>query len=200
MISDVPNDTTKGRPRDDVLRTAILDAALEIARETGFADLSIDAIAKRAGASRPTLYRWWPTKGAILLDALMSRTKAAAQYGQSDDLVEDLVQHARGYARLLNGKEGGVYRAVFAEGLRDPEFMAQVREQLIEPRRAVTRLRLNKAVEHGQISKATNLEALTDALYAPFIYRLILGHHRIDGPFCVAIVEIATMGVLVHDQ
>lgn len=78
--------------------------------------------------------------------------------------------------------------------------MAQVREQLIEPRRAVTRSRLTKAVEHGQIAEVTDLETLIDALYAPFIYRLILGHHRIDGAFCVAVVEIATKGVLVHDE
>lgn len=199
MNTDVPDAATRGRPRDDILRTAILDAAVEIASKTGFAELSIDAIAKRAGASRPTLYRWWPTKGAILLEALLSRTRAAANYGQSDDLVEDLLQHARAYARLLNGGDGALYRTVFAEGLRDPAFMTDVRTQLIEPRRAVTRSRLNLAVERGEISQATDLEALTDALYAPFIYRLILGHHRIDSAFCAAIVAIATQGVLSHD-
>ncbi len=193
------DNTIKGRPRDDGLRTAILDAAVEIVSSTGFAELSIDAIAKRAGASRPTIYRWWPTKGAILLEALLSRTKAAASYGHSVDLVDDLFHHAHEYALLLNGIDGALYRTVFAEGLRDPSFMAEIRRQLIEPRRALTRLRLNLAVERGEVSVTTDLEALIDALYAPFIYRLILGHHRIDSAFCVAIVTIATQGALSHD-
>jgi Tetracyclin repressor-like, C-terminal domain len=89
---------------------------------------------------------------------------------------------------------------VFAEGLRDPAFMTDVRTQLIEPRRAATRSRLNLAVERGEISQATDLEALTDALYATFIYRLILGHHRIDSAFCAAIVAITTQGVLSNDS
>jgi AcrR family transcriptional regulator len=183
-----------GRPRDNNAREAILKAAIEITIEGGFAALSLEAISSLSGASRPTLYRWWRSKGEILLEALLQATETAVSYNNHTSLLSDLQRHAMDYASLLNSDYGKVYRALFAEGLSDPTFMLLVRTRLIEPRRALTKARLEKAILNHELVAGLNLEALIDTLYAPFFYRLILEHGPIDEAFCVATINQALKG------
>ena len=187
--------STRGRPRDESTRSAILHAALDIVREQGLTALSLDAIAKHAGTSRPTLYRWWKSKGEILLDALLEVTNRTVIYKQSGMLLNDLKQHARDYVALLTGPYGAAYRAVFADGLENDEFMELVRTRLIAPRRAVTYERLMRAVQTNELPRSLDLERLIDALYAPFLYRLILEHQPLTPKYADAHIEHTLRGI-----
>jgi AcrR family transcriptional regulator len=187
--------TARGRPRDEGAQSAILNAALDIVREQGPAALTLDAIAKYSGTSRPTLYRWWPSKGTILLDAVLEATNRAVTYKQSGVFLNDLRQHARDYVALLTGPYGAAYRAVFAEGLANNEFMQQVRTRLIGPRRAMTHKRLIQAVEAGELRGDTDLEGLIDALYGPILYRLILQHQPLTFKYTDAHINHVLKGI-----
>ena len=187
---------TPGRPRDQMVKASILGAAIGIIDDEGPAGFSIDAIAKRAGTSRPTLYRWWRSKGEILLDALLEVTSEQVSYGQHATLIDDLKRHGRDYAALLAGPYGAAYRAVFAEGLADTQFMALVRNRLIGPRRASTKERLKAAITANELPADTDLEALIDALYAPFLYRLILGHQPLTSEFSDTHIEHTMKGYI----
>jgi AcrR family transcriptional regulator len=190
------NTTMPGRPRDQMVKASILVATIGIIDDEGPAGLSVDAIAKRAGTSRPTLYRWWRSKGEILLDALLEVTSEQVSYGQQAKLIDDLKLHARDYVTLLVGRYGAAYRAVFAEGLADAEFMALVRIRLIGPRRACTKGRLEAAIKANELPADTDLEALIDALYAPFLYRLILGHQPLSSEFSDTHIEHTIKGYI----
>lgn len=190
------NIATPGRPRDQMVRASILVAAIAIIDDEGPAGLSVDAIAKRAGTSRPTLYRWWRSKGEILLDALLEVTSEQVSYGQHATLIDDLKRHGRDYVALLAGPYGAAYRAVFAEGLADTKFMALVRNRLIGPRRTGTKERLRAAIKVNELPADTDLEALIDALYAPFLYRLILGHQPLSSEFSDTHIEHTMKGYL----
>ncbi len=187
---------SRGRPRDESVQSAILNAALDIVREHGLAALSLDAIAKYAGTSRPTLYRWWQSKGEILLDAMLEATNRTVTYKQSGVLLNDLRQHARDYVVLLTGPYGAAYRAVFAEGLANDEFMKLVRTRLIAPRRAATQARLMQAIYAGELPRKVDIERLIDALYAPFLYRLILAHQPLNSKYADAHIEHILKGFL----
>ncbi len=182
--SDLPS--PRGRPRDESAKSAILNAALDIVRELGPAALTLDAIAKCSGTSRPTLYRWWSSTGEILLDAVLEATNRAVTYKLNGVLLDDLKQHARDYVSLLTGPYGAAYRAVFFEGLANDEFMELVRTRLIAPRRAITHARLRQAIHAGELPRNIDLEALIDALYAPFLYRLILEHQPLTSKYADA--------------
>ena len=168
--------TPRGRPRDATAKQAVLDAALSLVEFEGITALSIESIAARSGVSKPTIYRWWTNKAAIVLEALHDVTAASARYPDSGDITTDLRQHCRQYARLLAGPHGNAYRALFAEAQRDPSVAASLRDMLIAPRRQQTRIVLQRAIERGQIKEAIDIEAAIDQLYAPFLYRLLLGH------------------------
>jgi AcrR family transcriptional regulator len=187
---------TPGRPRDQMVKASILVAAIGIIDDEGPAGFSIDAIAKRAGTSRPTLYRWWRSKGEILLDALLEVTGEQVSYGQHATLIDDLERHGRDYVALLAGPYGAAYRAVFAEGLVDTEFMTLVRRRLIGPRRAITKGRLDAAITANELPADTDVEALIDALYAPFLYRLILGHQPLTPEFSDTHIEHIMKGYI----
>lgn len=120
---------------------------MKLLEDSGYSALTLDAIAKAAIVSRPTLYRWWDHKAEIVLEALLAATEDAVAYGTSRNLISDLKSHAREYADLLCGPLGSAYRAIFAEGLADASFMAKVRQQLIAPRRGLTKIILQEAVD-----------------------------------------------------
>lgn len=195
-MSSQANILTSGRPRDQTVKASILAAAISIIDDEGPVGLSVDAIAKRAGTSRPTLYRWWRSKGEILLDALLDVTSEQVSYDQNARLNDDLKRHARDYIALLGGPYGAAYRAIFAEGLTDAQFMALVRSRLIGPRRSVTKDRLEAAITANELPADIDLEALIDALYAPFLYRLILGHQSLTPEFSDTHVEHIMRGYI----
>ena len=174
---------SRGRPRDESTKQAILGAALDIVREFGPSALTLDAIATRAETSRPTLYRWWSTKAEILLDAVFDVTQREVTYDHGGTLLNDLTQHATEYVALLTGPYGAAYRAIFAEGLADEKFMALVRTRLIEPRRGATYERLARAIQTCELPAQDDLNAVIDSLYAPFLYRLILGHQPLTAEY-----------------
>jgi AcrR family transcriptional regulator len=191
-----PHRSQRGRPRDLTARKYVLDAAIKLAGEHKLANLSIDAISQEAGVSRPTIYRWWSQKGDIVLDALLEMTQSAVTYADTGDALADLVNHAKSYARLLRGPAGHVYRAVFAEALIDPDFNESVRDRLIRPRRDATKDALRRATAKGVLREGTDIESLIDALYAPFLYRLMLGHGAISDTFARTTVMQVLEGVL----
>jgi AcrR family transcriptional regulator len=185
----------RGRPRDEQRRRMVLEAALEIASKSGMDGLNFEAIAQRSGVGRPMLYRWWPNKAAILIEALLEFTTSAAPYPDTGNVEQDLQMQARSYARVLTGPNGGAYRAVFGEAQRDSETAKLLFESLIGPRREVTRLVLERGIERGQLRTPLDIDAAIDLLYAPLIYRLLLGHAPLRAKDVATIVTLALSGL-----
>lgn len=183
-----------GRPRDEQARVSVLQATLELLREDPAA-ASIDAIARRAGVSRPLIYRWWPDRAALALDALLAATAEAAPYPDSGDPRRDIGEQMRAYVGLLSGPLGPAYRFLIAAAQLDPAAGERLRDHLIEPRRQQTRAVLERAVRSGVLRPDTDLEAAIDQLYAPLIYRLLVGHAPLDDGAVDVLVRQAFDGI-----
>ncbi len=190
----------RGRPRDEQRRRAVLAAALEIANEAGMDGLSFESIAQRSGVGRPMLYRWWPNKAAILIDALFEITTSKAPYPDTENVEHDLHVQARSYARVLTGPNGAAYRAVFGEAQRDPETAALLFGRLIGPRREVTRYVLQRGIDRGQLRPPLDIDTAIDLIYAPMIYRLLLGHASLRKTDVDKIVALALAGLRATDE
>src|SRR3954451_23694395 len=91
----------RGRPRDEVAKSRILEAALKLLEEQSFADITTDAIAERAGASKATIYRWWPNKAAVLIEALREAVAQELPFPDTCDLREDIRVQLRNFIKLL---------------------------------------------------------------------------------------------------
>jgi AcrR family transcriptional regulator len=186
---------SRGRPRDETRRLRVLAAALDIVKESGLDGLSFESIATRSEVGRPMLYRWWPSKAAILIEALLEVTASAAPYPDTGNIENDLRTQAIAYARVLTGSHGNAYRAVFGEAQRDPQTAALLYSTLIGPRRLLTRSVLERGIERGQLHDSIDIETAIDLIYAPIIYRLLLGHASLKRRDIETIVSMALQGL-----
>ena len=186
----------RGRPRCEVARKRILEAALESLDEVGFASTTTDLIAERAGASKATIYRWWPTKAALLLEALRDVVAQELPFPDTGDLKEDVRQQLRNFVKLLTGLRGGVLKSFVAAAQSDPEVAEAFRNVWVIPRRADARQVLEKHQQEGRLPAGVDLELLMDLLYGPLYYRLLAGHGAVSPAYADRITELALSGLV----
>jgi AcrR family transcriptional regulator len=187
----------RGRPRSEKARLAILQAAAELLLDRGLSAASMDAVAEQAGVSKATIYRWWPTKESLALDALYVRWAAAApEAGDTGSLRGDLLAQLCPWALLAGSRPyGRVVAALLTEAQTDPRFGAEYRERFVQPRREVTRAIFRRAIERGEIPASTKVEAVIDALYGPLYHRLLHGHAPLDEEFVRDVIGIVLDGI-----
>ncbi|MDX6484910.1 MAG: hypothetical protein QOF43_63 [Gaiellaceae bacterium] len=191
----------RGRPRSERAHKAILEAAGELLLEHGLDRVGMDAIAMRAGVSKATIYRWWPTKESLALDAIHHEwTAAHPENAGGGSLRVDLYSLLRPWIRLLNDRPyGRVVAAILAKVQTDAQFAEEYRIRFIERRRERAREIMQHAIEAGEIAACTNVELALDLLYGPVYHRLLHGHAPLDEPFLRGVVETVVYGLTSAD-
>ncbi|MFE5537047.1 TetR/AcrR family transcriptional regulator [Streptomyces sp. NPDC056492] len=190
--------------RSDRSRRAILDAALALVCEVGYNKLTIEAIAARAGVGKQTIYRWWPSKAAVLLDAslaLADDAKAAVEGGwtgfpDTGDLAADLKLVLRATVdQFSDGKYEAPMRALTAAGATDPDLSARFTEQLLKPQLALYEERLRAAREAGGLAPDVDLALTVEMLVGPLTYRWLMGTGPLTHAFADELVDRVLGGV-----
>ncbi|MFF0151688.1 TetR/AcrR family transcriptional regulator [Micromonospora sp. NPDC005203] len=154
---------------------AIMRTTLELAQEFGYAKLSIEAVAARAGVGKHTVYRRWPSKGALFLDAVLTSGGPGLDYPDTGDLVADLRQQIRAAVDLLGRPPlGPLYQALVGEAQHDPRIAAALNERFIRPQADRTVARLRKAQQQGQLSAEFDLDLAMAILSGPLYFRLLI--------------------------
>ncbi|MFD7736141.1 TetR/AcrR family transcriptional regulator [Kitasatospora phosalacinea] len=162
-------------PRGAARTEAIMRTTLELGREIGYAKLSIEAIAARAGAGKHTVYRRWPSKGALLLDSLLHLHGAALDYPDTGDILADLRTQIHAAVDLLgNPPFGPLYRALIGEAQHDPRLAAALNERFIAPQTELTVARLRTARDQGLLSPSLDLDLAMAVLSGPLYFRFLI--------------------------
>jgi AcrR family transcriptional regulator len=186
----------RGRPRSEKAHNAILEASAELLLEKGLAAVSMDAVAARAGVSKATIYRWWPTKETLALDALYHEWAAVPLPRDTGSLRGDLLSLLRPWARLASKRPyGRVIAALVTEAQTDPVFARQYRARFVEPRRDQARIIFRRAIERGEIPANTKIEVALDLLYGPVYHRLLHGHAPLSDRFVRDVIDTALGGI-----
>jgi AcrR family transcriptional regulator len=187
----------RGRPRSEKAHKAILDAAVELLLARGLSAVSMDAVAERAGVSKATIYRWWPTKETLALDALYTEWAAASPHPRdTGSLRGDLLALLRPWAGLASSRPyGRVIAALITEAQTDPVFAAEYRQRVVEPRRDQARAVFRRAIERGEIPADTKIEVALDLLYGPLYHRLLHGHAPLTDRFTQDVIDMALSGI-----
>lgn len=178
------------------LRDAVLSAAGELMLEGGLATATMEAIAARASVSKRTLYKYWPSRGAVALEGFMRN--AASSWSLPDDAsaVEALTVLVVSAARLFAGTPAGpLMRSLIADAQAQDEIATAIREQWLRPRRAVAADLIRRGVAEGEFRADIDVEVALDLLFAPVYYRLLLGHEPMTDTFATATVEYAVTGL-----
>jgi len=148
-----------GRPRSGEADRAIIDAALDLFAESGAAGLCIEAVAARAGVGKSTIYRRWPGKEDLLVDALATlKAPLPEPSGESvrDDLIALLRVMCDGLADPRHVRASALLQG---EGIKYPRLMERFTESVVEPRRDVFRNVLGRGIETGELRADVDIEA-----------------------------------------
>jgi AcrR family transcriptional regulator len=168
-----------GRRRNDAAREAILDATFRL---LGMPDepVTIDAIAAEAGVGRQTIYRWWPTKGAVVADALVRYAQVVVPERDTGSFTADLEAFiVDSFAGLQNEGYNARLRQIVAEAQHD-EHVADVLADFTAVRRARLRSIFERGKDAGELPPDTDLDMLVDMVYGVLYYRLLIGHRPLD--------------------
>jgi AcrR family transcriptional regulator len=182
--------------RSERARRAILHAALELCRAQGYADTTMEGIAKLAGVGKQTIYRWWPSKAAVLQEALNEEVGTITDFPDTGDVVADLRTQMAGVAKLFASEEFSAYpRGLIAAAQTDPQIARSLVSSMVEPRVRACRKRLERAVEQRQVRPDVDLDDVVELLYAPLYYRLLLRTRPITDQQVDRILELAFTGL-----
>src|SRR2546421_10868800 len=185
-----PNTAPLASRRRESSRVAILDAALSLCREEGYARLSIEAIAARAGVGKGTIYRWWPSKGAVLLEALDREAAGWAAFPDTGDLVADMRTTIKDVVRFqANPNFGPPLAALIAEAQQDPAIGPLLLERFFRPRRAPIVERLRRAQEVGQLPETLDVEAVLGGIFGALFHRLLPRSGPLDTAYASFVVD-----------
>jgi len=171
-------------PRIARSRSAVCEATLDLLRESGYSGLSIDAVSKRSGVARTTIYRHYDSVAALALDA-MECLRPPEDAVVTDDPVDDLRSQLR---RIIATVRTGVLPTVIEGAARDPEFR-RLRHEYVSIRRAETRRILERLIDAGLLSADADLEIVMDMVVAPIFYRTLLSGDPTDDEFVEAVLR-----------
>ena len=165
-----------GRPRGEAAgsHSAILDAVHDLLLETSVRDLTIEAVAKRAQVSKPTLYKWWPSKAALVFSMFRERLDREGRAPEAATVEAMLRARMKHLVHAFNGLFGKVVAELIAEGQSDPVVLRELYDRHIGPRRAATIVDIKRGMASGEFASSADPELLVDAIFGPMYYRLLL--------------------------
>lgn len=189
--------------RSETSKQAILDAtsALLDERRPGaltLQKLSIERIAREAGVSKTTIYRWWPSKAAVVIDTFLDDHVARTPSRTDLPAIDALREHLASVAVIYAGHEGGLMAQLIAECQFDPATMAEFKKRFFYPRLKLAVALVERGMAEGSIRNDLSPYTVAQLIYAPLYFRLLFADGPLDQPAADEILNVALKGVGVQ--
>ncbi len=182
--------------RSERARIAILTATAELIRTVGYDNMSIEAIAAAAGVGKQTIYRWWPSKAAVVLDTWAPEVHPRIEFQDSGDLAADLKAQLKAVIDLGSDPVfGRMFRALVADSQHDDRLAEQLLDRIFRPRIAACKDRLGAAQAAGQLRPDIDLDIAVNLFYGSFYHRYLLRVAPLTHEHADAIVDAALSGI-----
>ena len=184
------------RPRSEESRQSILRSTLKLLKQDGgFPELSIEAIAADANVGKTTVYRWWPTKAALVADAFFASAEEELQFPNTGSVQKDMSLQMRRLIRIFRSQRGKVVAALLAGGQSDPELIEAFRDRFLWPRRRQAYQTLQRGIDRGELPADSDLDLILDSLYGPIYMRFLIRHDKLDESFADEICGLVLQGL-----
>ncbi len=192
-----PTAPAQGRPRSVEADRAIVAATVELLAEEGYAGLSMEGVAARAGVGKTTIYRRWPCKSDLVVHSLQcvsEHDESAPDTGRvRDDLV---VFMGRMVDKLRRSEAGRIMPGLLVELTRNPELARAFRQGFVEPRRLLVVEALRRGIDRGEVRADVDLELVVDATVAIFQHRLMVTGMAIDDDLPDRLADLLLLGIV----
>ncbi len=186
---------TRGRQRSVEAEAAILKAALHLVERKPLRSVTADAIAQRAGVSKATIYKWWPNKSMVALDAYLGGMTARVTIPDTGCAERDFTEQLQSVMTFYKSPLGRLFCQFIAEGQSDPAFLALFRDRFLFARRDSARVMWRRGVDRGEIRRELDGEIVLDLIYGPMIFRLLAGHGSMNDGESQAMIEAIFNGI-----
>ena len=177
----------------------MLRATSELLHEVGLRAMTTEEIANRSGASKATIYKWWPNKYAVAIDAFLSEMMAESRDPDTGSARDDLTAVMRGLLHFYTGPSGRVFAQLVGEAQADPSIQQELRANLVDSRRELFRTIWDRGVERGELRADLDPEAALDLVIGPALYRLMIGHAPMGADAADQLVDAAIRGLSPGD-
>jgi AcrR family transcriptional regulator len=185
-----------GRPRSAEADRAILRAAVDLLADEGYCGVTMEGVASRAGVGKATVYRRWPCKSALVVDAVTACRERGSQPPDTGSIRGDLLVFVRGFMHHLRTSDAGrVMPALVAELSRNPELAAEFREAFLQPRRAKVLEAVRRGVARGEVRRGVDAELVADGVVALLMHRFLVTGMEIDEELPERVVDILWSGI-----
>jgi AcrR family transcriptional regulator len=185
-----------GRPRSAEVDLAIRRATIDLLAEESYDALSIEAVAARAGCGKAAIYRRWPSKSALVVDAVGTCKEQAFQLPDTGCAHDDLLVYVQAMVDFLRTSDvGRVMPALVAELARNPDLATSFREGFVQPRRALVRSALARGVERGELRAGIDLDIVADAMVGVVQHRLLITGQDVDEDLPRRLVDLLWRGI-----
>ena len=179
-----------GRPRCAITHQAILDCANDLLEAIGFANMSVEGIAARAGVGKATIYRRWPNKASVVMDAFLAATAKEIAFPNTGSAREDIRRQMRSVVKVLNGPRGRTIATLIGVVQSDQELAEAFRTRFVAVRRGEGKAVLQRGITNGEFKPDMDLESVLDCLYGPLYFRLLIGHDKPSIKYCDQLVDL----------
>jgi AcrR family transcriptional regulator len=187
--------TDLGRPRDPRIDDSVLGATVELLGTSGYADLSVDAIAKRAGTSKPAIYRRWPSKAHLVHEAVFPISEATElpDTGSLEGDVREMVRRSTGV--LTTPAARAAMPGLLAEMATDPSLHAKLLDRFGDVTSRGMTDRLEKAMSRGEVRTDVTAVDLVDAIVGMALMAIITRNHELDDTWVKRTATLITKGI-----
>lgn len=190
----------RGRQRSAAAQSAILHAAMEILAKRPLRDVTAEEIARNAGVSKATLYKWWPNKNIVALDAFLTSMREAVAIPDTGSAEQDFTIQLESAIDFYKNSSGRLLCHFIAEGQSDPDLLLFFRERFLKPCRQSLRVIWQRGVARGEIRPDVDGDLVLDLIFGPMVYRLLVGHGPLDVTQAKTIIGNVFRGVRVQAQ
>lgn len=179
-MSDSTAERKPGRPRSEAAHQALLDATVRLMEVMPIRNITIGGIAKEAGVGKPTIYRWWDSKCALVMDAFLETTAPKIPFSKSGSAADALTLQVKRVIKLLRGRDGRIVAEMVAEGQSDPHILEEFRSRFFSQLLAPARDIIENGKASGELDKCLDTDLALDLIYGPIYYRLLVGHQPLN--------------------
>ena len=183
-----------GRPRSEPARRAIFRSTLKLLRRSSFPELTIEAIAADASVGKATVYRWWPNKGALVVDAFASSAEDKLHFPNTGSVYRDMSLQMTQLVAILRSQRGRILAAMLGAGQSDPELLSAYRERFLRPRREEAYKTLRRAIERGELPPDLDLDLVLDTLYGAIYMRFLIRHDELSESYISKVCRMVLGG------
>jgi AcrR family transcriptional regulator len=182
--------------RSSRAQAAILEATRRLIGEVGYDKMSIEGIAAAAGVGKQTIYRWWPSKAALVLDMWAPEVQQQLTFPNTGDLAADLKTQISSVIDLSNDPDfGPSFRALVAEAQHDTSLANHLIKRIFGPRIEAAKERLKAGQADGQLAPDVDLDLAIDLFYGGFYHRYLLRVAPLTREHADAVVDAVLAGI-----